>query len=253
MTAPSLKAALAAAAEQWAARPEAVQPVRIEAAFAAPIGGPASSPLSLEGVLQWLVLDAAASAAGYPGPFEACAAEPVDAAAEVPLPLARAVEADVAVWMVSDAEPVGAPARGAVRWVRKRADIEAVSRGATKVVINTGATKSLNMAIPATLWVGARWHALADPDRLRALLRRAGALGSQRAGGLGHVVGWRVLPGDRPDAWRLRPDGTPARRLPVAIRDDARALGAEAAVVRASAPMWLPTGRVLCALPRQGV
>lgn len=246
----ALRSALAAAAERYGARPAEVRPVRVDAVFAAPIGGPASSPLSLEGVLQWLVLDAAAQVVGYPGPFEACAAEPVDAALEVALPLARAEEAGVQIWAVSDAVPLEAPVRGAVRYVRKRADVEAVSRGATKVVINTGATKSLNMAIPASLWVGARWHALADEDRLRSLLRRAGAVGSQRAGGLGHVVGWRIAPDDRADAWRTRPDGTPARRIPVATREAARALGAEAAVVRASAPLWLPTGRVLCALPR---
>jgi CRISPR type IV-associated protein Csf3 len=79
--------------------------------------------------------------------------------------------------------------------------------------LSAGPTKARDVPHPAVHVTAVTWWALADPDRLKALLDRVPSLGRLGHHGHGRVASWTVRPCGERDAWRDRvwphSDGTP--------------------------------------------
>jgi hypothetical protein len=95
--------------------------------------------------------------------------------------------------------------------------------------IGGGPLKARDVPFPAVLVREVRWHALADPAPLLALLRRVPHLGRLGGHGNGRVLSWRLEPGAARDAWR-------DRVMPQA--------GGQPGAARA--PYWHPSRRMPC-------
>lgn len=115
-----------------------------------------------------------------------------------------------------------------------------------KVNLMSGEFKSYRQ--PLFLEVVGRlvWYVEGDPDRLRELVPRIVGLGKKRQSGHGRVLRWEIEPHDEPDRWLWRPDGSPARAIPLPM------LGGwegETAWMGYRPPYWLPANQALCAVP----
>lgn len=120
------------------------------------------------------------------------------------------------VWGWACSAAAADPAAWTVVEVRRKPNSEAMHRYAPdrKVHLATGPLKARNAPHPATIVRTITWWALADPDRLHALLSRVPGLGRHTRHGNGRVHRWEVTPDPRAATlWRRRvwpdPDGTP--------------------------------------------
>ena len=228
-------------ADRFGARAGNVELVTVEALMRTPVAIDPHHPVMLEGALACagiaLVTGRTADEVGFaPGVH-----------VDVPVPIADAARGDYKVARISQASGAGL---GVVRYVRKRTRTDAL---ALRRVDETCADfKALNMPVVARLYTILTWHAHADADRLRELLRVVHALGRGRQGGLGAVGGWRVRPATQDRSW-IDPDtGAPTRPLPVATRADAAAefgAGVQVARIGYRAPYWHTACATLCAVP----
>jgi len=223
-----------AARDAWAARPDRVEPLRVTAWMRSPVAFDRDSGLRLEGALSWVVV---ALVTGAPPP-EAFAGVRKGEYADIAVPVA---DVEIAGWRIAQcSDAVLAPvAAEVVRRRRKKPHPEAMALA--KVQTTGGPWKALD--IPVAAWASPvlTWYALADRERLEALLRETHALGRGRSGGLGNVDAWSV---DRDESavtrWRERP-------LPIA--DASSAEGRTARVVGVRHPFWHPRVRTLAACP----
>ena len=158
---------------------------------------------------------------------------------DIAVPIADVVLAGWRIAQCSDAvlAPVAAEV---VRRRRKKPHPEAMALA--KVQTTGGPWKALD--IPVAAWTSPvlTWYAIADRERLEALLRETHALGRGRSGGLGDVEAWTV---DRDESavtrWRERPLPVEAG-APVAESRTLRAVGVRH-------PFWHPRVRTLAACP----
>lgn len=224
--------------------PRAVESLIVRAWFASPVAADVVHGLRLESALGWVVV---AHATGEPPP-EGFAGVPRGTHVDIPVPIAD-------VWMegrpIACASDVQLPGDDAVSEVvrvrRQRTHPEAFA--AAKVITSGGPYANAQRPTAALTTPCAWWHVRADRERLEALLSDLHALGKGRAGGLGHVAGWEVLP-DPDDASLVR-DGRPMRPLPVRDREDAaeRYPGATVREASVRAPSWHRATRCLCVVP----
>lgn len=224
-----------AARASWGARADRVEPLRVTAWMRSPVAFSRDDGLRLEGALSWVVV---AMVTGEPPP-EAFAGVPRGAYVDIAVPMADTLIAGWRIAQCSDAvlAPVAAEV---VRRRRKKPHPEAMALA--KVQTTGGPWKALD--IPVAAWASPVlvWYAVADRERLEALLRETHALGRGRSGGLGNVDAWSV---DRDESaltrWRERP-------LPV----DAGAPVPEGRTLRTVGvrhPFWHPRVRTLAACP----
>lgn len=224
-----------AARAAWGARADRVEPLRVTAWMRSPVAFSRDDGLRLEGALSWVVV---AMVTGEPPP-EAFAGVPRGAYVDIAVPVADTLVAGWRIAQCSDAmlAPVAAEV---VRRRRKKPHPEAMALA--KVQTTGGPWKALD--IPVAAWASPVlvWYALADRERLEALLRETHALGRGRSGGLGDVEAWTV---DRDESaltrWRERP-------LPIAhgsVIESGRTLR----TVGVRHPFWHPRVRTLAACP----
>lgn len=224
-----------AARAAWGARADRVEPLRVTAWMRSPVAFSRDDGLRLEGALSWVVV---AMVTGEPPP-EAFAGVRKGEYVDIAVPVADTLVAGWRVAQCSDAvlAPVAAEV---VRRRRKKPHPEAMALA--KVQTAGGPWKALD--IPVAAWASPVlvWYALADRERLEALLRETHALGRGRSGGLGDVEAWTV---DRDESaltrWRERP--LPVETgAPVAEGRTLRAVGVRH-------PFWHPRVRTLAACP----
>lgn len=224
-----------AARAAWGARADRVEPLRVTAWMRSPVAFSRDDGLRLEGALSWVVV---AMVTGEPPP-EAFAGVRKGEYVDIAVPVADTLVAGWRIAQCSDAvlAPVAAEV---VRRRRKKPHPEAMALA--KVQTAGGPWKALD--IPVAAWASPVlvWYALADRERLEALLRETHALGRGRSGGLGDVEAWTV---DRDESaltrWRERP-------LPVetgAPVPEVRTLR----TVGVRHPFWHPRVRTLAACP----
>ncbi len=224
-----------AARASWGARADRVEPLRVTAWMRSPVAFDRDAGLRLEGALSWVVV---ALVTGEPPP-EAFAGVRKGEYVDIAVPIADVIVAGWRVAQCSDAvlAPVAAEV---VRRRRKKPHPEAMALA--KVQTTGGPWKALD--IPVAAWASPvlTWYALADRERLEALLRETHALGRGRSGGLGNVEAWTI---DRDESaavrWRERP-------LPVVAGAVAEA-GRTLRTVGVRHPFWHPRVRTLAACP----
>lgn len=225
--------------ERFGTRERVARPHVIEAILCAPIADP-GFPVMLEGALQCAAITAVTGR--LPGEAGLDALRFVD----IPIPIADGDRGGLRVARCSAAEGDGASGQ---RHVRQRPRSQRYAHALVRET--TSSMKAWNVPLPTRAVALLRWHAVVDAERLHILLREVTALGRQRQAGLGHVALWRVTPTKSDRSW-LRADGGPARPLPVASRDAAKAeFGSvvQVAEVGFRAPYWHVGARALCALP----
>jgi hypothetical protein len=142
-----------------------------------------------------------------------------------------------------------------VRWRRRRVRGEQYGQA----IVNTasGVTKADQRPIPVAVAMHVDFYATGDRFAIEDLLHDSASLGSARAGGLGTVKGWEVLP--TTNEWWLR---GPRNRLMRAVPSDPdlavnvpsslapiRDLDRREATLRA--PYWHPRTRRMCLVPVQ--
>lgn len=79
--------------------------------------------------------------------------------------------------------------------------------------------KAFWMPLPVTVARTLTWHAIGDPEAIRALLEPLQAIGKKRSQGEGRVLAWTITPApdlDEFTAGHLSPTGTLARPTPTA-------------------------------------
>ena len=224
-----------AARDAWGARTDRVEPLRVTAWMRSPVAFDRDAGLRLEGALSWVVV---ALVTGEPPP-EAFAGVRRGEYVDIAVPIADVIVAGWRVAQCSDAvlAPVAAEV---VRRRRKKPHPEAMALA--KVQTTGGPWKALD--IPVAAWASPvlTWYALADRERLEALLRETHALGRGRSGGLGDVEAWTV---ERDESaatrWSERP-------LPVATGASVEA-GRTLRTVGVRHPFWHPRVRTLAACP----
>jgi len=200
-----------------------------------PVAFDRDAGLRLEGALSWVVV---AMVTGEPPP-EAFAGVRKGEYVDIAVPIADVVLAGWRIAQCSDAvlAPVAAEV---VRRRRKKPHPEAMALA--KVQTTGGPWKALD--IPVAAWTSPvlTWYAIADRERLEALLRETHALGRGRSGGLGDVEAWTV---DRHESavaqWREGPLPVEAG-APVAEGRTLRTVGVRH-------PFWHPRVRTLAACP----
>ena len=220
------------------------EPVRVTAVLAEPVIALATNPMCLDGPLSWGAFTAARRAGLHIPPVEQ------DWAVDFDLPLAtwtappsrgdvdpRLLAGDggsVWGWACSVA-CYDNPAHTVVATRRRPAvDVMARYTGDRKHHLSAGPLKARSQDSAATIVTEIYWWALADPDRLRAMLADVHALGRKGRHGHGRVLSWDVTVDDAAVlGWRNRPWPDPAGR-PGSIR----------------APYWHASRRMLCSSTR---
>jgi hypothetical protein len=129
---------------------------------------------------------------------------------EIPIPIVDVEIDGLPIAMVSWAQP-DPEAVDAMRWRRKRARVEEYA--IHRVTTSGGAYKSQNIPVPTMVTSYVDFHAFADRELLAELLPDTGAIGRSRAGGLGAVMGWELLPD--PEERALSWGGRPMRTVPL--------------------------------------
>ena len=193
-----------AGAARWSC--ELSAPLTLRAWMAAPIAWDPYQGLPCEGALQWAVV---ALSSGQT-PDEAFAGVPMDQAVEIPIPIEDTEMLGRRIALASWAQP-SPEAIETIRYRRKRARAE--EYGLAKVQINGGPYKSLNIAVPTLTCAWLDFHAVGDRPKLGELLPHVTHLGRNRAGGMGHVLGWEIM--DDPEHRALTDRGRLMRTLPV--------------------------------------
>lgn len=239
------------AAAHWTARGEAAQPIRVRAWLGAPVAWDGYTPVCLEGALQYAVIVLEARQA----PDEAYAG--IGAGwCPPPIPIAETtvVDDEGRPWRIarcSVAQP--APlAHETKRIRRKRTRADALSGDA---IVNTagGWPKALNIPIPTLTTPWLDFYAMADVERLRALLADTPGLARDAKRGLGTVVGWEV---DIIEAdWSIRRNAVLMRVLPRCGAGELDVANFDPCTydVRESgtyAPYWHKASRTTCIVPR---
>lgn len=191
------------------------EPVTVTAVLADPAVSLDAHPAHLDGPAAWAAYLAHLDEAGHcslPAPSRS---GPVT---DFPLPLAAwtapapagadpaALNGDGLAWgWACSRVLLAAPSHATVN-VRKRPETDAAARYAKdgKWDIGAGPLKARDVPFAAVIAREARWHALADPPALLALLRRVHHLGRLGGHGNGRVLEWRVEPHADRGAWRDR-------------------------------------------------
>lgn len=233
---------------RWA--PRKPEPLRLRIWFSSPIAYDGRNPLTLEGLLQFVVVRRETGRS--PDDVFANIPQAGDADVQIPivdetiagLPIARC---SVGWWPSSAVE--------ALRFRRKRADPE--QYGLNKVMINGGPYKALN--IPVATIVTPYLDFWIDGDRklLDELLLDAGGLGRDSPRGLGSVLGWEWS--EDQEARALLHRGVPMRALPL-VEDgsayDVRRLSPgsfDERIATTRAPYWIQRRARMCVVPVQTV
>ncbi len=225
---------------RFGAREHVSRPHVVEAVLSAPVAIDPQHPIMLEGALQCAAIAAVTGRTPDevglgPGVF-----------VDIPIPIADQVRHGRRVARCSAAE---CDAIAGERYVRRRPRSERYALSQVRETL--GEYKAWSLPVPTRIAAVLRWHVVADPERLYALLPDVLAIGRSRQGGLGHVALWRMMPAKVDRSWR-REDGSPARPLPVTSPAAARAEfgpGVQLAEVGYRAPYWHNEARALCALP----
>lgn len=100
----------------------------------------------------------------------------------------------------------------------------AAHRPLPQVLQSAGPYRDVMMPAPVLPVTGLSWRAVADPDRVRDLLRPLWSIGGRRATGEGRVLDWTVQPctdaGVDPIRWAfVGEDGAILRPIPAAVAD----------------------------------
>jgi hypothetical protein len=234
-----------AAAERW--YPQRVEPLRICIQIADQIAWDDLNGMHcLEGALQWVVV--ARETGRVPSDvFRGC-----DERVNIPIPLTDVEIAGRTIACCSWARP--ALRVSDVRWIRKRADIEALRLN--QVRINGGEHKSTQVPVATLATPFIDFFVRGDRDLLADLMTDIVSLGRARGAGLGVVHRWGIAEDheDRSLVWR----GQPQRMIPIVMDGgiyDVRSYEPGSFVERMSttrAPYWVmhdPSDEVLCAAP----
>ena len=199
------------------------EPVTVTAVLAEPVIGLWGHPAHLDGPAAWSAFLSFAGTAG-----RLALPRPEDAPVDFTLPLAA--------WTAPappGADPLALAADPAMTWgwacsraiydtgghtvvnVRKHPETGPAARYSAdaKWDVGGGPLKAKDVPFSAELIREVRWHALADPGPLLAMLSRVPSLGRLGGHGNGRVLSWRADTGGDRDAWRDRvmphPGGAP--------------------------------------------
>jgi len=233
------------ARERWA--PVSPEPLRIRAWLAAPVAWDLYDPLMIEGALQYVVIVRETGRV----PDDVFAGCPISAPIEdtdVPIPIADG-EVPGCPFPIAFAS-AGWPsvdAAASVRWRRRR--VRADKLGATVINPSVGETKASNLPAPVVVAHWVDWWVIGDRARLEDLLREVQTIGGKRSGGLGHVHGWEVAPGE-PWHW-FGPGWRLMRPLPAHFELAQRTTRHDVREATVRAPYWHPRTRMLCRVPVQ--
>lgn len=239
---------LGRARARWSAA--SVRPWHLRLWFSGPIAYDGREPLTMEGLLQFLVVWREAQRS----PDDVFAGLPGDVHIDVPVPIA-----DVTI----GGEPIAAVSVGwwppiaeeGVRFRRKRADVDAY--GVAKLAVSGGWAKSLNVPIATLVTPYLDFYLRADREKVDDLLQDGGGLGRDSMRGLGTVMGWEWSPDLEDRALLL--GGAPQRVFPRVEDDsayDVRALAAgtfDERVATTRAPYWVQRRAKPCVVPVQRV
>ena len=239
---------LSRAHRNWS--PYAHRPWRLRLWFASPIAHDGREPITLEGLLQFIVVWREAGRS----PDDVFAALPKAETVDVPIPIADVQVGDEPIACVS-AGWWPAIAEEGIRFRRKRADVDAL--GVETIMINGGWGKSLNIPVATLVTPYLDFALRGDRGKLDALLADAGGLGRDSTRGLGTVLGWEWA--EDADDRSLLYRGAPQRVLP-RVEDgspfDVRALAAgsfDERVATTRAPYWIQKRARLCVVPVQPI
>lgn len=199
------------------------QPLLIRADLAVGIAQSAPWGISLDGLLAaelWADHKARQRSAGHPAP----SVRDVDDPPDLDLPLARCeLTPGQWHWAATCAHPDRRPAGIGVEirnWTGRldHRHLEQLTPRLPKVQSDRqGRYRARNMPLIVTPTTSVSWHAVGDPDRIRALLDPVAAIGKHRGTGEGQVLRWEVTTRSELDVWvasHLHPDGTLGRPTP---------------------------------------
>ncbi len=232
-------------AERW--RPEKVEPLRLRAWLASPIGWDFYMPLMVEGVLQFVVVWMEAKRS----PDCVFADCPSDERVEIPIPIADVTIGGHVIACASNAVPHQSFVES-VRYRRKRADVDAYNSG--RITTSGGWAKSLNIACPTVVTPYIDFFVRGDRSKLAELVQQPCCVGLGRdiGRGLGTVLGWEI--DDDPDDRSLVHQGVPQRILPLLPSGPYSSSSLRAGTwsrrhANLRAPYWKGRQETLCVIP----
>ena len=197
-------------------------PLLVRARLASGIAQAAPWGIALDGLLAaelWADHKAALRAVEQPTPGLFDVPDPVD----LPLPLARCTSpGGLWHWAATCAHPEGRPKLPPdVRTWTGRTDARALEQLTPTLPAvlpaRQGRYRARRMPLLVTPCTAVAWHAVGDPDAIRALLDGITAIGKKRSSGEGHILAWEVTAAPELDPWaaaHLHPDGTLGRPTP---------------------------------------
>lgn len=242
----------ASAAANWSVRDNASEPCRIRAWLGSPVAWDGYTAVCVEGALQYAVV--LLESGQVPGEAYASIGRgwcpPPIPIADVTVIDATGRYMEIACCSVGISPPI---AHETMRVRRRRARVDALN---VPGILGTagGWAKALNIPVPtlSTPWLD--FHAVADVERLRSLLREVPNLARDAKRGLGSVIGWEVET-TKVEQW-LAQDGRLMRILPVCSDSSVLApdmFDPSSFDLRESgtrAPYWHEASRTTCIVPR---
>lgn len=232
------------ARERWA--PSRPEPLLVRAWLDAPVAYDGYDPLTLEGALQCAVV-ARETGRTPDDVFSDCPLGADLADTDIQVPIVDTVVGDIPIAHAS----IGWFSPDAIETKRqnwKRADAEHYNRPVVK--ISQADTKTQMVAKATVTALHVDFYVEGDREKLRDLLLDVPTLGASRAGGLGMVLGWEVVPVPM-RWWWYGPGRRLMRSLPLDAIGDARGFTAREATLRA--PYWHPRTRRWCGVPEQRI